>query len=165
MAGAGFKTFVAGAVLGATETNTYLMQQSVMVFADVTARDTTPATRIASPTEGMVSYVKSVDQIQIYNGSSWVAQPYAQAAGTGDSTTTVLAADGTSTVNITYPTGRFSIAPIVQAWTNSNRYICSIGTNAAGSATVTVRNVSAATGSDATVYYQAVQMSSGTAAG
>jgi hypothetical protein len=47
----------------------------------------------------------------------------------------------------------------------SNRYICSVGTNTAGSAIVTVRNVSAATGSDATVYWSAVQMTSTTAAG
>ena len=161
MAGAGFKTFIAGAVLGATELNTYLMQQSIMVFASGTAR----SSAITSPSEGMVSYILDVDQIQTYNGSVWIPQAYAQAAGTGDTTTTALAADGTNTVQITYPSNRFTVAPIVQAWTNSNRYVCSVGTNAAGSATVTVRNVSAATGSDATVYYQAVQMSSGTAAG
>lgn len=90
---------------------------------------------------------------------------WARAAGTGDSTTGVLAADGTASVTITYPASRFSVAPIVSAWTTSNRYICSVNTNAAGSATVTIRNVSAASGSDATVYYSAVQMTSGTAAG
>ena len=90
---------------------------------------------------------------------------WSMAAGTGDSTTGVLAADGTASVNITYPSGRFTVAPIVSAWTTSNRYICSINTNAAGSATVVVRNVSAGSGSDATVYWSAVQMTSGTAAG
>jgi hypothetical protein len=90
---------------------------------------------------------------------------WSRAAGTGDSTSGALAADATSTVNITYPTSRFSVAPIVSVWTSSNRYICSVGTNTAGSAIVTVRNVSAATGSDATVYWSAVQMTSTTAAG
>jgi hypothetical protein len=91
--------------------------------------------------------------------------PYAYAAGTGATTTTALAADATTTINITYPTSRFSVAPIVQAWTTSNRYIVSIGTNAAGSAVATVRNVSAASGSDSTLYWTAVQMTAGTAAG
>jgi hypothetical protein len=91
--------------------------------------------------------------------------PYAYAAGEGATTTTALAADATSTVNITYPTSRFSVAPIVHAWTNSNRYVVSIGTNTAGSAIATVRNVSAASGSDSTLYWTAVQMTSGTAAG
>jgi len=161
MAGAGFKTFIAGAVLGATELNTYLMQQSIMLFSSASSR----STALTSPSEGMVSYLTDVDQVQTYNGSVWIPQAYSQAAGTADSTTGTLAADGTTPVTITYPSNRFSVAPIVQAWTNSNRYVCSVGTNTAGSATVTVRNVSAATGSDATVYYQAVQMSSGTAAG
>lgn len=90
---------------------------------------------------------------------------WSRAAGTGNTTTGALIVDATATVNITYPTGRFSVAPIISAWTSSNRYICSVGTNTAGSAIVTVRNVSLATGSDATVYWSAVQMTSTTAAG
>ena len=39
MAGAGFKTFATGDVLTASDVNTYLMQQTVMCFADATARD------------------------------------------------------------------------------------------------------------------------------
>ena len=97
--------------------------------------------------------------------SNFTKLPYATAAGTGDSTTTALAADATSTINITYPASRFSVAPIVQAWTTSNRYVVSIGTNTAGSAIATIRNVSAASGSDSTLYWTAVQMTSGTAAG
>jgi hypothetical protein len=91
--------------------------------------------------------------------------PYAYAAGIGATTTGTVAADATATINITYPTSRFSVAPIVQAWTTSNRYIVSIGTNTAGSAVATVRNVSAASGSDSTLYWTAVQMTAGTAAG
>jgi hypothetical protein len=93
--------------------------------------------------------------------------PYAYAAGTGATTTGALGtADGTTvTINITYPASRFTVAPIVQAWTTNNRYTVSIGTNTAGSAVATVRNVSAASGTDATLYWTAVQMTSGTAAG
>ena len=91
--------------------------------------------------------------------------PYAYAAGTGATTTGALAADATATINITYPASRFSVAPIVQAWTTSNRYVVSIGTNTAGSAVATVRNVSAVSGSDSTLFWTAVQMTAGTAAG
>lgn len=91
--------------------------------------------------------------------------PYAYAAGTGATTTGSLAADATTTINITYPASRFNVAPIVQAWTSNNRYVVSVGTNTAGSAIATVRNVSAATGTDATLFWTAVQMTAGTAAG
>jgi hypothetical protein len=91
--------------------------------------------------------------------------PYAFAAGTATATTGALAADATTTINITYPSSRFAVAPIVQAWTTNNRYTVSIGTNTAGSAVATVRNVSASSGTDATLYWTAVQMTAGTAAG
>ncbi len=91
--------------------------------------------------------------------------PYAYAAGTGVTTTGALAADATATININYPSSRFVVAPIVQAWTTSNRYVVSVGTNTAGSAIATVRNVSAASGSDSTLFWTAVQMTAGTAAG
>ena len=161
MAGAGFKTFIAGAVLGATDLNTYLMQQSTMVFASGTAR----SSAITSPSEGMVSYITDVDQIQTYNGSAWLPQPYAQAAGTADATTSALAADAIETITITFPTGRFSVAPIISLSSGSSRYQFGILSISALSANVQVRNVSAATGTSTTIYYQATQMSSTSAGG
>jgi hypothetical protein len=91
--------------------------------------------------------------------------PYAFAAGTASTLTTALAADGTGTVTVTFPASRFSQPPIVNCWTSGTRYIATATTIAAGSATITVRNVSAATGSTETVYYQAVQMGTASAAG
>lgn len=91
--------------------------------------------------------------------------PYAFAAGSSGFTTGALAADATTTVSITFPTSRFSVAPLVNAWTSNPRYVAVATTIAAGSATITIRNVSAASGTDASVYYQAVQMTAGTAAG
>lgn len=92
--------------------------------------------------------------------------PYAYAAGTAGSTTGVLAADGAvGSITITFPSGRFSVAPIVNAWTTGTRYICAVSAIGTASATVTVRNVSAASGSSETIYWNAVQMTSGTAAG
>jgi hypothetical protein len=91
--------------------------------------------------------------------------PYAFAAGTGATTTGALATNAQTTVSITFPASRFSVAPIISAWTGSQRYVAVATTIAAGSATITVRNVSDATGTDVTVYYHAVQMTAGTAAG
>lgn len=67
MAGAGFRTFVAGEVLTAAQVNTYLMEQAVMTFADAAARDAA----VTSPSEGMVAFLKDTDQLVSYDGSAW----------------------------------------------------------------------------------------------
>ena len=67
MAGAGFKDFQAGEVLTASDVDTYLMQQSVMVFADTTARDAA----ITSPSEGMFTYLTGTNLLTYYDGSAW----------------------------------------------------------------------------------------------
>ena len=135
MAGSGRKIFSAGAVLSASDVQNYLQDQAVMVFATTSDRTTALTLGTVSvASEGMVSYIKNVDQVQVFNGTTWIPQAYAQAAGTANSTTGALAADGVSTATIDYPASRFSVAPVLQAWTASNRYICSINTNTAGSA-------------------------------
>jgi hypothetical protein len=68
MAGAGFRTFVDGDVLTASQVNTFLMEQAVMVFANATAR----TSALAAPSEGMVTYLADTDQLEKYNGTSWV---------------------------------------------------------------------------------------------
>lgn len=60
------KTFVNGNVLTDTDLNTYLMNQSVMTFADSTAR----ASAIPSPTQGMVTYLQDTSVLQVY-GTAW----------------------------------------------------------------------------------------------
>lgn len=70
MAGAGYKLFNTGDVLTAQQVNEYLMQQTVMVFADATARTTALSGIIA---EGLISYLKSTDAVEVYNGSTWVS--------------------------------------------------------------------------------------------
>jgi len=161
MAGSGRKTFTSGSVLSAADVQNYLQDQAVMVFATTSAR----SSAIATPDEGMVSYIKSNDQLQIYNGSNWIPQAYAQAAGTANSTSGAIAINTQTSVTVTFPANRFAVAPIVNAWTTGGRYICFPSTVAAGSATIGIRNVSDATGGDETVYWTAVQMTSGTAAG
>lgn len=70
MAGAGYKLFNTGDVLTAAQVNTYLMEQTVMVFDDATAR-TTALTGVVS--EGMISYLKDTNAVEVYDGSNWVA--------------------------------------------------------------------------------------------
>jgi hypothetical protein len=100
MPGAGFTTFTAGSVLTATQVNTYLMQQAVMVFTNEAARDAA----ITSPSEGMTSYLTaptvptvSADSAgtvtgvtTVYNGSVWVCTTPigGRTAAQGNSSTT-----------------------------------------------------------------------------
>jgi hypothetical protein len=77
MAGLGFKTFASGEVLTATNVNGYLMQQTIMVFADSSARDTA----IASPSEGMFAYLSDTNLLTYYDGASWV--PFEAGGGAG----------------------------------------------------------------------------------
>lgn len=70
MAGAGYKLFSTGDVLSASDVNLYLQQQTVMVFASAAARTTALASVLA---EGMVTYLKDTDVVEIYTGASWVS--------------------------------------------------------------------------------------------
>ena len=69
MAGAGYKLFNTGDVLTAAQVNTYLQEQTVMVFASSTARTTALSGVLA---EGMVSYLQDTNAVEVYNGTSWV---------------------------------------------------------------------------------------------
>ena len=64
---AGRKNFVAGEILTAADVNSFLMDQSVMVFDDLAAR----GSAIPSPSEGMVTYLKSDDQVTVFDGAAY----------------------------------------------------------------------------------------------
>jgi len=66
LAGAGFKLFQDGQVLLASEVNTYMMEQQIMVFADAAARDAA----ITSPSQGMFAFLKDVDKLTVFK-TSW----------------------------------------------------------------------------------------------
>jgi hypothetical protein len=68
MAGAGYKLFATGDVLTAAQVNTYLMQQTTMVFASSAARTTALSGVVA---EGMLSYLTDTNALQYYDGSAW----------------------------------------------------------------------------------------------
>jgi hypothetical protein len=97
MAGAGYKLFNTGDVLTAAQVNTYLQEQVVMVFANAAARTTALSGVLA---EGMVSYLKDTDALEIYSGSAWVG--YGSGDITGVTAGTGISGGGTSgTVTIT----------------------------------------------------------------
>lgn len=98
MAGAGYKLFNTGDVLTAAQVNTYLQEQTVMVFASATAR-TTALSGVLS--EGMMSYLQDTNAVEVYDGSAWVS-----VGSTGDITGvtagTGISGGGTSgTVTVT----------------------------------------------------------------
>jgi hypothetical protein len=68
MAGLGRQVFTAGEVLTAADVNGYLMDQTVMVFADATAR----TAAISAPSEGMVTYLSDTNALEYYDGSAFV---------------------------------------------------------------------------------------------
>lgn len=66
----GYKDWSAGDILTAADLEDYTVKQSVMRFADSSARTTALSGVLA---EGMVSYLKDTDTVEVYDGSAWVA--------------------------------------------------------------------------------------------
>ena len=101
MAGAGFKVSATGDLITATEFNTFLQEQVIMVFADSSARDSA----VSSPSEGMFCFLKDSDVLQFYNGSSW-----ASFIGDGDITGVTITTAATSGLSggATATSGAFS---------------------------------------------------------
>lgn len=64
----GYKSFTAGERLFAADVNDFLMNQSVMVFADATARTSALSGVIA---EGMLTYNKDTGRLEVYDGSDF----------------------------------------------------------------------------------------------
>ena len=70
----GSKNWSAGDVLNAADVNSILANQVVMTFADSSARDAGFGGS-GEPTlaEGMFCFLADTNQLQVYNGSGWVA--------------------------------------------------------------------------------------------
>ena len=64
-----YKVFTNGSVLPASDVNTYLMDQSVMVFSSSATR----AAALTAPVEGMLTWLQDVNRYENYNGTAWVA--------------------------------------------------------------------------------------------
>jgi hypothetical protein len=63
-----YKTFANGFPLPASDLNNFLMNQSVIVFADAAAR----TTAIPSPVTGMLTYLEDTNAYESWNGSAFV---------------------------------------------------------------------------------------------
>jgi hypothetical protein len=102
----GFKVFAVGEVLTAADVNDYLMEQSISIFADSTARDA----QITSPIEGMFCYLADSNVLQFYNGSSWASY-----IGDGDITGVTITTAGTSGLSggTTASSGAFSSTLVI----------------------------------------------------
>jgi hypothetical protein len=64
-----YKVFTNGSVLNASEINDNLMNQSVIVFSNSTAR----SAAITSPIEGMITYLEDTASYESYDGAAWTS--------------------------------------------------------------------------------------------
>lgn len=93
------KNFLNGYPLPASDINTYLMDQAVMTFASATAR----TSAIATPTEGMLTWLEDSNKYQYYNGTAWtdlVASP-AQTISDKTANYSIVAGDAYSLIRST----------------------------------------------------------------
>jgi hypothetical protein len=93
------KTFTAGEVLAAADVNEYLMDQSVMTFADSGARGSAIGTAIAQ--EGMLTYLADTNAYEYWDGAAY--EPLVGGGGTWTSFTPTW-------TNLTVGNGTYSSA-------------------------------------------------------
>jgi len=96
----GFRTFTAGEVLTASNVQNYLMDQSVMTFAGSAARSSAIGT--ANFEEGMTSYLKDTDKLEVYNGTNWVSVAPTTTQGLTLINTTSFSAVASQSVNTVF---------------------------------------------------------------
>ena len=63
----GYRTWTPGEVITANNVQTYLQDQTVMVFPNNSVR----STAVVVPTEGMLSWVEDLNKYQYYTGAVW----------------------------------------------------------------------------------------------
>ena len=66
----GRKEWASDDILTAADIMGYLMDQSVTIWANSTARNS----GILAPVEGQISYLQDANKFEAYNGSAWVDQ-------------------------------------------------------------------------------------------
>jgi len=94
----GFFDFTPGQVLTAAQVDDYLMRQAVMRFDDASARTTALSGVLV---EGMMSYLKDTNTVEVYDGSAWVGVGGVSAANFTDTATGTYSSGG---VNYKYLT-------------------------------------------------------------
>ena len=123
MAGQGYKLFVNGNTLSASDLNTYLNQQTVMVFASTGARTTALSGVLA---EGMVSYITGTG-LQYYTGSAWVNFDHTFSGSSSGST--VLQASATASGTLTLPAATDTLIGRATTDTLTNKTLTSAAIN------------------------------------
>jgi hypothetical protein len=120
MAGAGYKLFATGDVLTANQVNTFLMQQTTMVFASSAAR-TTALSGVVS--EGMLTYLLDTNSLEYYDGAAF--QPVSSPGDiTGVTAGTGLSGGGTSG-DVTLSINTAVTADLTTAQTLTNKTLTS----------------------------------------
>jgi hypothetical protein len=150
MAGAGKKTFTAGEVLTASDVNTYLMEQSVMVFGGTAAR----SSAIPTPSEGMTTYRTDSQQIESYDGAEWRGMSGLQLVKKQTIGTGVASVQVTDAFSATYDNYKIlisggvasggSFGKFILGATTSGYYVGAPGSNYSGSGTTFVATNNAA---------------------
>lgn len=132
-----FKTFTAGSVLTASEVNSYLMKQAVIVCDSSSDYPT-------SPVEGMTVYDKALDSVLSYSGAAWVRVVPVTSNGV-QTWTPAVTQSGAVTVTVT-EANYVRTGCIVEAWmllavtgsgTTNNSVTITLPVTASGNATGT----------------------------
>jgi len=122
---AGFRDFQTGEVLTAANVNDFLAKQSVMKFADASARDTALGTAVGGSNalrEGMVVYLDDANDVLKYDGAAWsqvgglVAVKHALFTGTQTNSTASGAAFAVTDLSITHTLADSSNKLIISAY-------------------------------------------------
>jgi hypothetical protein len=148
---AGYREFQTGEVLSAANVNDFLMEQSVMTFADATARDAALTDVLR---EGLTAYNLDLQQLEVYNGSAWVKVPdeadvdaagglvavkHALFTGTQTNSTAASANFAVTNLSITHTLADASNKLIISAYlgaAGSSRGIGSVGIGVADNGTL-----------------------------
>lgn len=93
MAGAGWRSFTAGAVLTAAQIQTYLQDQAVQVYATSAARSSALGTSVAT---GMVSFVTATEGLDVYTHGTWTGLNYSTVQNGTAAAYTATASDANS---------------------------------------------------------------------
>jgi hypothetical protein len=121
MAGLGRKVWEPNDILAAADVNGYLMDQTVMYFADAASR----SAQIAEPATGMHSYRADGTVVEVYNGTSWVSANSVGGAITINASNVTNTLTASTATSYTYASGDQSR---VLQFTNAGTVTTTVGT-------------------------------------